>query len=238
MPLRAAAHEEGKTEHMRLLLIHPPLLAPVVFSRLAPLLQAGGHQVTVPDLREAITTGPVGAWWRRAVDVAATSMPQAQVVLAHSGAGALVPPLIQRLPQAAAVVLIDAVLPPAAGVHRTSPQVRAMVADLAVDGLLPAWTSWWPPRELEAQVPDEEDRAALVEATPALPASLYDVDVPAPTGWEPASRSYLRLSPAYVAELEHAAERGWRVEHRDGNHLDVLTQASVVAAAVERLLPA
>ena len=225
------------TRPVRLVLVHPPLLAPVVFSRLAPLLVAGGHEVAVPDLREAVTTGPASAWWQRAVEAAAAAMPTAQVVLAHSGAGALVPPLLDALPRGVAVVLVDAVLPPAAGVYGTSAPVRAMVADLAVGGVLPPWTSWWPPGELEAQVPDDGDRAALIEATPALPEAIYDVDVLAPTGWEPPMRSYLRLSPAYSPQADQAAARGWHVEHHEGHHLDVLARARDVAAAVQRLLP-
>ena len=220
------------------MLVHPPLLAPVVFSRLAPLLEAGGHQVAVADLREAVTVGPAGAWWQRAVGAAVAAMPSAQVVLAHSGAGALVPPLLAALPQAAAVVLLDAVLPPSAGAHTTPAPVRAMVAGLAVGGVLAPWTSWWPSGELEVQVPHDGDRDALVEATPALPEAIYDVDVPAPPGWEPPVRSYLRLSPAYAAQADAAAARGWRVEHHEGRHLDVLARAGDVAAAVRRLLPA
>lgn len=225
----------SKTGRVRLLLIHPPLLSPVVFSCLAPLLERGGHEVAVPDLRRAAATGPVGGWWQRAADAAVAAMPHAQAVLAHSGAGALVPPLLHRLPQAA-VVLIDAVLPPAAGAHTTSAQVRAMVADLAVGGVLPAWTSWWPPGEMEAQVPDQTDRAALAETAPCLREAVYDVDVPAKPGWEPASRAYLRLSPAYTDQAQRAAERGWHVRQRDGNHLDVLTRAPAVAADVLQLL--
>ena len=225
------------TGRVRLVLVHPPLLAPVALSRLAALLGAGGHEVAVPDLRQAVTTGPASAWWQRATCVAATAMPTAQVVLAHSGAGALVPALLDALPQAEAVVLLDAVLPPSAGVHTTSAPVRAMVADLAVGGVLPPWMSWWPPGELEAQVPDDGDRAALIATTPALPEAFYDIDVPAPAGWEPPVRSYLRLSSAYTAHADRAAVRGWRVEHHEGHHLDVLTRARVVAGAVQRLLP-
>ncbi len=222
---------------MRLVLVHPPLLAPVVFSRLAPLLEASGHEVAVPDLRAAVTTGPVDAWWQRAVSTLLAAMPDAEGVVAHSGAGALVPPLLDRLPRAGAVVLVDAVLPPAAGVHTTSPGVRAMVSDLAVGGVLPPWTSWWPPGVLEAELPDDGDRAALAQAAPELPVVFYDVDVPAPAGWEPAARSSLRLSPGYQAEADEAAARGWCVESLDGQHLDVLTRAPEVAAALQRLLP-
>lgn len=68
-------------------------------------------------------------------------MPGAQAVLAPSGAGALVAPLTRHLPLLEAVVLVDAVLPPTDGAHTTSPEVRAMVADLAADGMLPPWTS-------------------------------------------------------------------------------------------------
>lgn len=91
---------------------------------------------------------------------------------------------------------------------------------------------------MEIQVPDEGDRAALVEATPALPEGLYDVDVPALSGWEPPSRAYVRLSPAYEAEAQQAVERAWRAEHLDGSHLDVLTRPDVVAAVVVQVLQA
>lgn len=113
-----------------------------------------------------------------------------------------------------------------------------MVADLAVEGVLPPCTSWWPWGGTELQIPDEGDRAGLVETTPALPEALHDVDVPALAGWEPASRTYLRLSSAYEAEAQRAAERGWHVERSDGGHLDVLTRSDVVAAVVVRVLQA
>ena len=74
------------------------------------------------------------------------------------------------------------------------------------------------PDVLQAEVPDEGDRAALAAAAPALPQTLGDVDIPASSGWEPASRSCLRLSTGYRAEAEDPAARGWHVEHLEGQH--------------------
>lgn len=217
---------------MRLLLLHPPLLSAAVWRRLSPHLSASGHSVTTPDLR------PVRAedWWRAARDAAVAAAPHADAVLAHSGAGVLVPTVLDALPSAHAVVLIDAVLPAVRGRTVVAPAMRAAVRELAVDGVLPPWTSWWGAQTLADVVPDPEDRAALVAEAPRLAEALYDVEVPAPEGWEPAVRGYLQLSPAYDDMAAEARDRGWPTVSLPGHHLDLLSDPQPVARAVLALL--
>lgn len=220
---------------MRLLLLHPPLLSPVVWDRLAPLLRAAGHVVAAPRLLD----GPpddVATWWRDATRAAVGALPDADAVIAHSGAGVLAPSVLDALPAPVAVVLVDAVLPAPSGRHRTPPDLRAAVAGLAQDGVLPPWTRWWGDAVLTEQVPDPADRAALDREAPALPEAFYDVTVPLPPGWEPARRGYLRLSPAYQDDERRAADRGWRTTRLDATHLALLTDPGPVAHAVAGLL--
>ncbi len=213
---------------MRLLLLHPPLLSPVVWSRMVPLLHDAGHDVAVPDLRDPVASG----WWEGARDAAVAACPDAEVVVAHSGAGVLVPVVCKDVATVKAVVLLDAVLPPPYGEHRTPTELRDAVAGMATGGVLPPWTSWWGEDKLAALVPDEAARRALVAEAPSLPAQFFDIAVPAPAGWEPARRTYVQLSPSYDAEVRDAASRGWRTVSLPGRHLDLLSRPDRVGRAV------
>lgn len=215
-----------------MLLLHPPLLSAAVWRRLSPILTAAGHSVLAPDLRTDRTEG----WWRFARDAAVAAAPQADAVLAHSGAGALVPAVLDALPSARAVVLIDAVLPAVRGRTVVSPAMRAAVHEMAIAGVLPPWTSWWDEETLVDLVPEPADRAALVAQAPRLPETFYDVAVPAPEGWEPAIRGYLQLSPAYDDVAALARQRGWQTMSLPGRHLDLLSDPGPVARAVLVLL--
>lgn len=217
---------------MRLLLLHPPLLSAAVWRRLSPLLTEPGNSVTVPDLRQA----HVEDWWRFARDTAVAAAPRADAVLAHSGAGVLVPVVLDALPEARAVVLIDAVLPAFRGSTTTSAVTRTAVGGLAVAGVLPPWTSWWGEAVLADLVPEPGDRATLVAEAPQLPEAFFDVSVPAPDGWEPPVRGYLQLSPAYADIAEQAQQRGWQTMTLPGRHLDLLSDPVPVARAIHAML--
>lgn len=218
---------------VRILLVHPPLLSPVVWRQVAGRLRTAGHDVTVPALRWTDDD----RWWDEAASSVSERAGDADAVVAHSGAGALVPVLLAGLPVARAVVLVDAVLPPESGCTTPPEALRRFVADLAVDGVLPPWTSWWGPDAMAELVPDPGDRDDLVSTTPRLRASFLDAAVPAPDGWEPPARAYLQLSDAYDSEAGEARQRGWVVERLDAQHLDLLARPDVVTSAVLRLLP-
>ncbi len=158
---------------VKLLLLHPPLLSAAVWRRLSPRLTAAGHSVTAPDLRPAQAEG----WWRLARDAAIAAAPDSDGVLAHSGAGVLAPVVLDSLPAAQAVVLIDALLPAVGGSTAVTPPMRDAVRELAVAGVLPQWTSWWDEATLTELVPDPDDRAALIAQAPRLPEALYDVRI-------------------------------------------------------------
>ena len=153
------------------------------------------------------------------------------VVVAHSGAGVLLPLVAARL-AAAAAVFVDAVLPPA-GTATPSEGLREFLAGLpVVEGRLPPWSTWWGPEVMARLVPDPGLRHAIEADQRPLPVAFYDHSVPVPADWTPPRAGYLRLSPAYAEDAAEAAARGWPVRVLDGQHLDLVTRPAEVAAGI------
>lgn len=228
MMTRRTGEMTAVRDRLRVLLLHPPLLASVIWGPMAGLLSRQGHDVAAPPL----PTEPTGQWWRSARDAALRCCPEPDLVVAHSGAGVLAPLVVAGAPAVRAVVLVEAVMPAASGATAPSAPIRAAVRDLATDGVLPAWPDWWLPQVLAEEVPVERHRRLLRDTSPRLPVSLYDVEVPVPAGWEPAICGYVRLSPAYDDHADEARQRGWQVLDLPGRHLDVLTRPDRVAAGI------
>ncbi len=216
---------------MELLLLHSPFTGPYVWSGLAPLLRSLGHDVSVPDLRPSLAAG-LSCFPKRAA-LACTA--PAALIVAHSGAGALVPSVAQAT-AARGAVYVDALLPhPGKCWLQTAPPPLAERLCQAADGagLLPAWDRWWPKGTMAALLPDAAMRAAFIADLPRVPlAYVHEI---APDAPEPAVSAYLRLSSGYRAEADEARRRGWLVSGRDLHHLAVLTELQSAAADILRL---
>src|SRR5918996_6260238 len=91
-------------------LVHSPFLGPSSWSGVAEELRRDGRRVVVPSLVGALTSpSPL----HLALAGAAAEAAAGRVTLVvHSGAGPLVPPMVDLMPsQVAAVVFVDATLP-------------------------------------------------------------------------------------------------------------------------------
>lgn len=219
------------------LLVHSPLLGPRSWAPVAVELTALGDVAKVPDLRPALGTGPPFAA-EQARLAAAAAAPGPLVLVAHSGAGPLLPAvaaaLADRAIPVAAGVFVDAGLPQPGRTRRsTLPTGLAAHLDaLAVDTWLPPWPRWWEPEDLAGLLPDPDARTALSVNCPPLPVALFDEQLP--PGPDLAG-GYLRLSAAYDDEARAAAERGWPVSQLDADHLAPLTRPREVARALRAL---
>lgn len=225
------------------LLIHSPLVGAATWAPVAAELHHRGVTATVPDLSPALTPG--GDHASRQADLVATSADSGPVVLvAHSGAGPLLPVIADRLDRqgisATASVFVDAGVPhprqsridvlPAAAVE----QLREMT----VAGWLAPWTSWWPPEHLHAMLPDEQLRDLLIQTSPRLPASLFDQPLPSHSNELLGRCSYLRLSGAYDGFAADAERAGWPVRRLEAHHLAILTSPQAVADSLQALITA
>jgi hypothetical protein len=159
------------------------------------------------------------------------------VLVPHSNAG-LYAAALAAARDVLGLVFVDAGLPADAPTTPTAPpRFREFLATLAGDdGLLPVWTRWWPPEEVEGLFPDVGSRVAVEAEQARLPLGYFDGEVPSPPGWEHLPAAYLAFGDTYDEERAAAGRRGWPTERLSGGHLHQLVDPPAVTAALEGLL--
>ena len=222
-------------------LIHSPLVGPTTWAPVADELQTRGRLAVVPSLL-GITGAPAPHWRHapEAVRSATTGIHGPLVLVGHSGAGALLPAIAAAVSNdVAALVFVDAFLPPASGTLALAPPAhRAQLRALAVQGVLPPWSGWFGPDVMRDLVPDARLRTALEAEMPRLPLSYLEAGVPVPDGWDRRRCAYLLLSAEpYTESAEEARRRGWPVaEIPGGEHLAIATEPVAVTNALVDLV--
>ncbi len=224
--------------HPSLLLIHSPLTGPSVWSALAAVARGGSWEVAAPDLTSVATASPPA--WRTLVELAnaaASTLEPPIVIVGHSGAGVFLPLIGRGLgDRLAALVFVDAVVPPEVGAHQTAAGLAAMLDGQTEDGLLKEWLDWWPEDVISEILPDPEDRRLLRSDMPRLARSFYAEEVPVPEHWSQWPCRYLQLSAAYDLDRDEAVRRRWRTARLEGTHLSVHTEPRAVFRAVLELI--
>ena len=215
------------------LMIHSPLVGPLTLEPLAMELREQGFDVVVPDLRSALT-GP-RPQWRAIVDMALAVADSVDVLVAHSGAGVLMPLLAEQM-DPNVLAFIDAVVPGDGPTYQASGPFIEFLDSLPNDGpLLPPWHEWWGPSVMARLIADEGLRCRIAADTPRVPRSFYDDPVPLPPAWTTRRACcFLQLSAGYDDDSARAEAYNWPTDRMDGQHLDV----AVNPAAVGRLLTA
>ena len=135
----------------------------------------------------------------------------------------------------AALVFVDAFLPPAIGTARlVPPEFVDELCALASDAVLPPWSSWFGDEVMRDLVPDGARRARVERDMPRLPLSFLQTEVPVPDGWDRRPCAYLLLSAqVYTPSAADARARGWPVaEIEGGKHLDPVRRPATVATAL------
>jgi hypothetical protein len=217
------------TGAIRSLVLHSPLVGPSTVTRLATALEAKGWTTTVPDLRDALDS-PVG-FASRAVE----RSDSVEVVIGHSGAGAVLPVVADRT-AAVATIFIDAVVPEAGERFTPSKRFTELLDDVpTTDGLLAPWHHWWPAETMADLLPDETVREEVVAEIPRVPRSFYEHSFALPPTWWTRPTAFVQLSPAYDEDRTRAERLGWPVHRLDGQHLDLVVHPDLVADHVTEL---
>lgn len=220
----------------RLVLLHSPLLGPLTWRRVAEVLGAHGHEADAPAWPRLSTLGE-DCYAALANGMAATLGRGGEaIVVAHSGAGALMPSVAALAKGALkGVIYCDAILPHPglSWIDTAPPALAGQLLAGAVEGRLPSWDQWWPPGALAKLVPDHGLRMALVEELEPIPVGYFEELAPELELTAPAA--YLQLSGAYVEEAQIAGRKGWPVVSLPLHHLAMLTHAEAVAGAIEGL---
>lgn len=220
-------------------LIHSPLVGPFTWSRVAEHLRQRGHAAVVPAL-----TGDdehaQGAYWQQEVTAIRgqlETMPEdrALILVAHSGAGALLPAIRAAITQqVGGYVFVDAGLPHP-GQTRLE-EMRASVPELAeelhrhlvVGGRFPDWTD----EDLRPEIPDDRTRAALLAELQPRALDFFEEPMPVIAGWPDAPCSYIQTSPGYTGAAEAARRAGWPVQVVTAGHFHMLVDPEGVTQAL------
>jgi len=224
---------------MVFVLVHSPLVGPGTWSPVARELERRGRQAIVPSLVEPAVAPPPR--WRHHVEAvrdAVQTLSDPLVLVGHSGGGLLLPVIADAVaPPVSGLIFVDSGVPASTGETPTAPPALLdHLRTLAVDGMLPPWSTWWGEDAMRDLVPEEALRTALVREMPSLPLAYFEQRLPSPAGWERRPCAYLLLSDAYREASAEAMERGWRVEEITGaQHLHLAVAPEAVTDALIRL---
>ncbi|MFZ1889260.1 MAG: hypothetical protein WAU33_14605 [Candidatus Binataceae bacterium] len=226
-----------------LVMIHSPSVGPLTWRLCSDLLQRKGYPVCIPSLRDFAGGDP--PYYENAAEHIADAVrkcPRAEPVtlIAHSGAGALLPTIAEKLDQPCYAIFVDAILPhPGRSWFDTAPPVLSThLRGLARNGLLPPWHEWFPPEVISALIPDPNARQRFIGELPRIRVAYLEERAPT-TGADRFLRcGYLQLSDGYGAFANKAGKAGWVTLRASADHLAVLTRPEVVCTALVSLLEA
>jgi hypothetical protein len=220
---------------VQFVLFHSPLVGPTTWRWVADSLIAAGHDVAVPDLRDAAVAGDPNSM----IAVAITAIPRewsTPVLVGHSGFGSLLPSVASRLAaHSPRMLFVDAGLPPCEGSATPSGDFLDRLRSLAVRGVLPKWSTWWGEGVMETLVPTVDRRAALEAEMPEVPLAFFESRIDVPDGWCQTRASFLLLSEAYREDAKRARALGWRTVDRLGGHLDIANDPDPIARMIVEL---
>jgi Alpha/beta hydrolase family len=211
-------------------LVHSPLTGTVAWGRLPELLRGEGYDVVVLDVQDDDESPFADRYVAQAVAQIRDTRPATRSLLvAHSGAGALLPPIAAALRaidrRVSGYVFLDAVLPLPERpsrldlLHQEGAAFAAAFADaLRAGARFPTWTV----DDLADIVPNLDDRVALVESLRPRGHGFFTEPLPEIDGWPDAPCGYLRTSTAYDHWMGVAEHRGWPMVQRDLGHFPAL----------------
>ena len=219
-------------------LVHSPLVGPLTWSLVSEQLRERGADAVAPSLL-GVERDDDPHWRRHVAAVASAlrdvSLDRPVVLVAHSGAGPLLPAIGQGIGQpVAGYVFVDAGLPGRDGQSRLElfdPSDAERFGKAAVAGMIP---SSWRDEELlrVIGVEDASLRQRFIAEVPDVPLSVYEELLPVSPDWPDAPCGYLQFSAPYEPDAHEAAKRGWAFRALPGGHFRMLVDPRGVADAL------
>ncbi len=216
------------------ILIHSPLVGSMTWSLVADELRKHGHQAVLPTLTNDPAFTPY--WKQHGQNVAQMlgneTLQTKPILVAHSGAGPLLPAVRQALGvPVVGYLFVDAGLP-----HGNKsrldmfgdPEEVARFRASAVDGFRPPWTA----DDLREIIPDDAIRERYAAEFRPMPLAVYEEPLPVFTGWPDAPCGYLQFSAPYDASAAEARSHGWAYSLLPSGHFHMLVAPEAVTLAM------
>lgn len=218
--------------HMPFVLIHSPLVGPLTWKNVAQELAARGETAIVPIL----TNDAQPFWQHHAMCIASaireTSLGADPILVAHSGAGVLLPAIRQTLGTPVSGYIFADALIPEDGKSRLelfdTEDERRQMRNTARDGILPAW----PAAFVKRIIADPAMADAFAAELLPVPLALYEEPTPAFTNWPDAPCAYLQFTAIYDTMASRARTAGWHFKKSPGGHFKMLDEPGTITNAL------
>ena len=227
-------------------LLHSPLVGSFTWELVQQTLNEHNFQAIVPQLLDDPNSN-LPYWQQHAESVAKgiTQIPPEQkiILVAHSGAGPLLPAVRQKLTHPIfAYVFVDAGIP-RDGVSRLdlmklqdAQWAEQFHQSLLQGEVFPTWTE----NDLKEIVPGAEARQKLVDELQPRSLPFFAEPIPVQAGWPDAPCIYIKFSEAYEWDAVQAKGAGWPVYAIEAGHFHMLVDpvavADLLVTAVQNLL--
>ena len=222
-------------ENITYALIHSPLVGPFTWELVYRSMTDGGVKAIIPTLLDdPNSTLP---YWQQHADSVARDLAQISkrdnlVLVAHSGAGPLLPAIHHRLTHSiCAYVFVDAGIP-TGGLSRIElmkledQEWAEQFHEALLNGeQFPTWTE----DDLHEIIPDRESRQELVAGIQPRSLPFFTESIPVYDDWPDAPCAYIKFSQAYDWDAVQAKQMGWRVYELESGHFHMLVEPLVVA---------
>ena len=222
-----------KSNHLYVL-IHSPLVGPLTWSLVAEQLRQQGLDVIVPALNDSPDSNEP-FWKQHASSVsqalAAFAKDKSVILVAHSGAGPLLPIIRQSLANPVrAYVFMDAGIPRDGATRldlmkSEDPEWAAQFqVYLEGGGLFPDWSV----DDLQEILLDESLRRQMVAEIRPRGLTFFTEPIPVFEGWPDAPCVYMKFSPPYQHPANQSWQAGWPVYELEAGHFHMLVNPVAV----------
>ena len=231
-------------ENTTYVLIHSPLVGPLTWRLVQRELVNQSGEVVCPALKDR--GDDERPFWKQHAESLAQGLarlpPDRRVILvAHSGAGPLLPVMAQAaaLP-VAGYVFVDAGIPRPQASRldlmrlQDQPWTEAFYQALLQGDRYPTWRE----EDLRSVIPDADLRQQVIaEVNPrALP--FFAEPIPVFAGWPDAPCAYIKFSSSYDWDYREARRAGWYAREVSGGHFHMLVDAAGVTAVLLQAIQA
>ena len=215
-------------------LIHSPLVGGLTWVLVADQMRQKGLNVVVPLLLDSPDSlEPLWKQHAESIAQALTYTPKenALTLVAHSGAGPLLPAIRQSLPNPVnAYVFVDAGIPRDSATRldlmkSEDPEwAEQFEEELARGGRFPTWSM----EDLQDIIPDESLREQLVAEIRPRDLSFFTEPIPVFDGWPDAPCVYIQFSAPYDRPAAQARQAGWLTYILEAGHFHMLVDPATV----------
>jgi hypothetical protein len=223
------------------ILIHSPLVGPLTWQLIHDEMGKRGIESIVPALSDdPNSTLP---YWQQHAESAARELARApqdgsMVLVAHSGAGPLIPIIRQSIKRSIeGYIFVDAGIP-RDDMSRMDlmkledPEWAEQFHQTLLQGeQFPNWNE----DDLQEVIPNNVLRRKMVREINPRPLSFFTEPIPVFNGWPDAPCAYIKFSASYDWDFEQAKQAGWLVREMNAGHFHMLVDPALVTSEIVNL---